>query len=202
MSQRQVPGGRRGRGRRGLRLGAALIVAASTVGGTLLAAAPAHALSQSIIHPEWVDGCPGCPGPIFLVDRELDQRTVSAVTTAVANGLSGLIAANHAQDPAAGKRLHAAAIASFTRATQLTGYAGFSGVADWDGDLCPPWPWPWPRPHWADVEKELGAGLTLIGQAAVTKDVDRAAELRAAGISDLETGTVGLETFQGCTAAG
>lgn len=199
MSERQVSGGRRGRLRWGLRLGAALAVAAGTVGGTLLTAAPAQAVSQTVIHPEWVDGCPGCPGPIFLVERELDQRTAAAVTTAVANGLSGLIAAAHAQDPAAAKRLHAAAIASFGRATTLAGNASFTGVADWDGDLCPPWPWPWPRPHWADVEKELGEGLTLLGQAATTKDTTVAAQLRAAAVSDLEGGTAGLETFQNCT---
>jgi hypothetical protein len=199
MSQRQVSGRYRGRVRWLLRLGAALVVAAGAASGTLLAASPAQAVSQTTIHPEWIDGCEGCPGPMFVVDRELDQRTAATVTTAVANGLSGLIAAKHAQDPAVGRRLHAAAIASFTRASQLTGHASFVGVSDGDDiELCPPWPWPWPRPHWGEVVKELGEGLTLLGEAAVTKDVTRAAELRAAGIADLESGTAGLETFQGC----
>jgi hypothetical protein len=200
MSQPQVPGGRRGPIRWALRLGAALILAAGTIGGTLVAAGAAHAASGTVIHPEWVDGCPGCPGPIFLVDRELDRRTVAAVTTAVANGLSGIIAANHATDPAVAKRLHAAAIASFTQASQQTGFSAFSGVADWDGDLCPPWPWP--RPHWADVEQELGDGLTLLGQAALTRDPVKAGELQDAAVSNLDAGTAGLETFQGCTSAG
>jgi hypothetical protein len=198
MSQRQVPGVRRGRLRWGLRLGAALAVAASVTAGTVLAAAPAQAVSQTVIHPEYVDGCPGCPGPIFIVDRELDQRTAAAVTTAVGNGLAGVIAARHAQDPAVGKRLHAAAIASFSHASRLTGYSAFGSVADWDGDLCPPWPWPWPRPHWAEVEKELAGGLTLLGEAAVTNDVTRAAELQAAAVSNLDAGTAGLETYQNC----
>ena len=200
MNQRQAP-----RWRRlwwGRRVGTALVLAASVVGGVALAAAPAQAASGAFIHPEWVDGCPGCPGPIFLVQRELDQRAIVAVTAKVQAGLSGLVTALHQQDPAAAKKLHETGVANLTGAAKLTGYAAFSPVADGDDvELCPRW-WPWPipgPPPWWDVESQLSDGITLIGQAEITKDVNVAAQLRAKGIAELDTGAKGLDAYQGCT---
>ncbi|MEN3356600.1 MAG: hypothetical protein V7637_582 [Mycobacteriales bacterium] len=186
----------------GRRVGTALVLAAGVAGGVALAAVPAQAASGVFIHPEWVDGCPGCPGPIFLVQRELDQRAVVAVTGKVQAGLSGLVTALHQRDPAAAKKLHEGAIVNLTGAAKLTGYAGFSAVADGDDvELCPRW-WPWPipgPPPWRDVEGDLADGITLIGQAAITKDVDVAAQLRAKGIEELDAGAAGLDAYQGCT---
>jgi hypothetical protein len=203
MSQRQVPGGRRERHRWGLRLGTALLVAASLAGGSALVAGPAQAApssSQIKVHPEWVDGCRYCPGPVFWLEEEFDQRTVAIITAAIADGLGQQIAAGRAQDPAEARKLHGAAIASFSLASKAAGSASFGAVADWDGDLCPPWPWPWPRPHWADVEQELADSLTLFGQAATTRDAKQAAELRDAAAANLEKGAAGLLTYEGCAA--
>ena len=208
MNQRQVPGGRPTPLRWRRRLGAALLVAAGVLGGPVVAVGPAQAASSTVIHPEWVDGCEGCPGPLLVAHQELDQRRAAAVTTGVADGLAGLIAAHRATDPALAKRLKARAVAVFTQATQAAGNAAFS-VGVWDGDICPerPWPWPgpWPPPHWETLEdywdyvqQGVADGLTLLGEAALTRDADRAAALRAAGISTLDESATGLETFQGC----
>jgi hypothetical protein len=208
MSQCQVRGGRPTPLPWLRRLGATLVVAASVLGGPVLAAGPAHAASSSVLHPEWVDGCEGCPGPLLLVHQELDQRRLAAVTHGVADGLAGLIAAHRADDPALARRLADRAIAAFTQATQTAGNPGFS-VGTWDGDICPrrPWPWPWPGPpphwntieeYWNDVQQGLSDGLTLLGEAALTRDVDRAAALRAAGVAKLDDSATGLESFQGC----
>jgi hypothetical protein len=185
----------------GRRFGAAVVVAASVL-GVALTAAPAQAVSQTAIHPEWIDGCPGCPGPVFLVQRELDQRTVAAVTATLRGGLSNLLAANHAQDPAAGKRLHEIALGQLDKTASLSGFAAWGAAADGDDvELCPRWPWPWPipgPPPWWDVENELADGITLLGQAAITKDATVAAQLRAKGIDELDAGAAGLDAYQGC----
>lgn len=202
MSERQAPRWRRLWWAR--RAGTALVLAASVVGGAALSAAPAQAAGGAFIHPEWVDGCPGCPGPIFLVQRELDQKVVLAATSAVQAGLSNLIAAKHAQDPAAAKKFQATAVSALTRASALTGYSAFSPVADADDvDICPRWPWPWPwpvpPPRWWDVESQFADGINLLGQAELTKDPQLATSLRNKGIEELGLGAAGLDQYQGCT---
>ncbi len=185
------------------RVSTALVLAVGMLGGVALAAGPAQAASGTMIHPEWVDGCPGCPGPIFWLQRELDKRTAVAVTARVQAGLSGLIRARHEQDPAAAKKLHEAAIVNLTGAAKLTGYSAFSPVAEGDDvELCPRWPWPWPQPgppRWWDVETLFSDGITLLGEAELTKDVDLANQLRGKGIEDLDAGAAGLDQYQGCT---
>lgn len=183
------------RHRWGRRVGGAAIVAVAALGVPALTAPPAGAVSQTMIHPEWVDGCPGCPGPYFKVLRELDRVQVAAVTRSVQSGFSGLIAAKQAKDPAVAKRLHDGAIRTLQGgATQAGNVAWMDG--DWDGDLCPrkPWPWPGPGPRWDETEQWLSDGMTLIGRANLTGD---AATLESA-TENLDAGAAALTDFQGC----
>jgi hypothetical protein len=193
-----------GRRRWALRLGAAAVAAGSVLAGAALGAGPAQAASGTIFHPEWVDGCPGCPGPVLSVaNRVYDPQLVATVNTGIAKGLSGLIAAKRATDPGQAQQLHAAAIAQFTRAEAITGNAGFGTAADWDGDICPPWPpWPRPRPHW-EVDGDVAAGLTLLGKAAVSKDPREAEALRGQASGVLDAGAGQLAGFEGyCSTQG
>jgi hypothetical protein len=181
-----------------------VLAIAASVSGVALAGAPAQAASGAYIHPEWVDGCPGCPGPIFLVQRELDQKTIVAVTANVQAGLSSLMAARHEQDPKAAAKWTAAAVGQLTKSSALTGHSAFSPVADGDDvELCPRWPWPWPwpvpPPRWWDVESQFADGINLLGQADITKDPKLASEIRNKGIEELGGAAAGLDQYQGCT---
>ena len=181
-------------GRAMRRLGAGLAMAVAAVAAPVVTAAPAQAVSQTAIHPEWVDGCEGCPGPVFLVEAVLDHRIKARVTTSVRTGLSGLLSASRTTDPVAAARVHAAAIRTLQGAAAQAGNAAW-GADEWDGDLCPrkPWPWPGPGPQWDVLERQLSEGMTLLGRA---NRGDQAA-LRAA-TEDLDAGVTGLTAFQGC----
>jgi hypothetical protein len=204
MSQSEPAAARPARRGWALRLGTAAVVAGSVLGAAALGAGPAQAASGTVFHPEWVDGCPGCPGPVLSVaERVYDPQTVASVNSAIAGGLAGLIAAKRATDPGQAQQLHAAAIASFARAEAMTGNAGFGTAADWDGDICPPWP-PWrrPRPHW-QVDSDLATGLSLLGRAAVTKNPREAEALRGQASGALDAGAGALTGFQGyCSVQG
>lgn len=183
------------RQRWGRRVGGAAIVAVAALGVPALTAPPAGAVSQTTIHPEWVDGCPGCPGPYFIVQRELDRIQVAEITKSVQSGFSGLIAAEQEKNPAVAKRLHAGAIRTLQGSAAQAGNAAWSD-GDWDGDLCPrkPWPWPGPGQRWDQTEKWLSDGMTLLGQANRTGD---AATLKSA-MTNLDLGASALTDFQGC----
>jgi hypothetical protein len=175
----------------------ALAVAAATLVAPVMAAAPAGAASQTTIHPEWVDGCGGCPGPLLTVAAQLDERTAKAVTAAVANGFAGLIASAHAKDPAEIRKLHQAAIATLSGGVARAGNAAWD-AGDPDGELCPrlKWPFPGPRPHWDETMKQFAEGLTVLGEANANGDpklVDTASGL-------LDAGAAGLTDFAGCVA--
>ncbi len=177
------------------RLGAAVAVTVAAVAAPAVTAAPAGAVSQTVIHPEWVDGCDGCPGPLFHVQSVLDRRIKAAVTKSVADGLAGLIAASRAQDPVVAKRLHEVAIRTLSGGAAQAGNAAWS-AAEWDGDLCPrrPWPFPGPKPQWDENQRTLADGLTLLAEANLTGD----AGLVGAAAGKLDAGAAGLTDFQGC----
>ena len=195
MKQNEIPAEHPRRGRWSRRIGGAVIVAIAAVAAPAVTAAPAVAVSQSVIHPEWVDGCDGCPGPMFTVPAVLDPRVVVMVTSSVADGLSGLIAASRATDRAVAARLHAAAIQTLSTGAAQAGNGAWS-AGTWDGDLCPvrPWPFPGPGPYWDEIQNELARGMTLLGEANRTGDADLAGV--AGGL--LGSGAAGLTDFQGC----
>ena len=177
------------------RIGGAVAVAVAAMAVPAFTAAPASAVSQTLIHPEIIDGCGGCPGPYFTVQDTILREKVASINRSVASGLSGLIAAKRTTDPAAARRLHDVAIRT------LAGGAAQAGNATWDpsdpnGDLCPrrPWPFPGPGPQWNQLEGQLSRGMTLLGEFNRTGDA--AVGSRAA--SELDAGTAGLTAFQGC----
>lgn len=181
-------------GRAMRRLGAGLAVAVAAVAAPVMTAAPAQAVPLTAIHPEWVDGCEGCPGPLFRVQAVLEERVKAQVTVSVRSGLAGLISASRTRDPIAAARAHDVAIRTLRGAAAQAGNAAWA-PDEWDGDLCPrrPWPFPGPGPQWDEMERLLAEGMTLLGRA---NRGDQAA-LRAAG-QDLDAGVAGLTTFQGC----
>jgi hypothetical protein len=185
-----------GKSRYGWRWGALAVVVAAFA-APVVGAAPAGAQAQTVIHPEWVDGCPGCPGPLLNVAAQLDERAIRNVTASVANGFAGLIASAHVKDPAEIRKLHTAAIATLSAGVAQAGNAAWD-AGDPDGELCPrlKWPFPGPRPHWDETMKQFAEGLTVLGEANVTGDpklVDTASGL-------LDAGAKGLTDFQGCVA--
>lgn len=177
------------------RLGAAVAVSVVAVVAPVVTAAPAAAVTQTAIHPEWVDGCEGCPGPLFYVQAVLDRRVKAAVTKSVADGLAGMIAASQAQDPAVAKRLREVAIRTLAGGAAQAGNAAWV-PGEWDGDLCPrrPWPYPGPWPLWNDTQRTLGDGLSLLAQYNRTGD----AALLGAATGKLDSGAVALLNFRGC----
>jgi hypothetical protein len=177
------------------RVGGAVAVAVAAMAVPAVTAAPAGAVSQTMIHPEIIDGCGGCPGPYFAVQDQISKEKVPSINRSVASGLSGLIAAERTTDPAAARRLHDAAIRT------LAGGAAQAGNAAWDpsdpnGDLCPrrPWPFPGPGPQWDQLENQLAQGLTLLGQANRTGSP----AIGAQAARQLDAGAAGLTAFQGC----
>jgi hypothetical protein len=177
------------------RAGGAVAVAVAAMVAPAVTAAPAGAVSQTMIHPEIIDGCGGCPGPVFQVEGQVIHEKVLSIDRAVAGGLSGLIAAGRTTDPAAAARIHDAAIST------LAGGAAQAGNVRWvplggEGGLCPrrSWPFPGPKPTWDQLENQLSQGMTVLGQANRTGD--RALVSRAAGL--LDAGAAGLTAFQGC----
>jgi hypothetical protein len=195
MKQNEISAERPTRRRWLRRVGGAVIVAVAAMAAPVVTAAPAAAVSQTVIHPEWVDGCEGCPGPLFHVQQVLDRRAVVAVTNSVADGLSGLIAAARATDPVVARRLHEAAIRTLSTGAAQAGNSAWSG-AEWDGDLCPrkPWPFPGPKPHWNETMTQLADGLTVLGEANRTGD----AALIGVAAGKLDAGAADLTDFQGC----
>lgn len=195
MKQNEIPAEQPERRRWLRRIGGAVVVAVAALAAPAFTAAPAGAVSQTVIHPEWVDGCEGCPGPLFNVQTVLDRRVVGTVTRSVADGLSGLIAASRATDPAVARRLHEAAIRTLSTGAAQAGNAAWA-AGDWDGDLCPrrEWPFPGPKPHWDETESWLADGLTLLGEANRTGD----AALIGVAADKLDAGAAGLTDFQGC----
>jgi hypothetical protein len=193
MEQTQVSAARR---RWLRRLAGGLAVAVGALVAPALTAQPAAAVSQTFLHPEIVDGCPRCPGPlVYWVREDLNARVVVVVEKSFAQGVSGLIAASAAKDPAVAKRLHDAAIRTLADGAGQAGNTAWS-AGDWDGDLCPRWKWPFPgpKPHWDETQRWLAEGMTLLGEFNRTGDaglLDRAAE-------DLGAGADGLTDFQGC----
>jgi hypothetical protein len=192
MTQNERGAGRR-RWARVIAGAAAMAVVA--VAGPVLTAPPAAAATVTTIHPEWVDGCPGCPGPWFTLTRVLDERVIVSVNKSVQAGLSQLLAAQRAADPSVAKRLRAQA------ATTLRGGAAQAGngawaAGDWDGDLCPrrPWPFPGPGPQWNANEKVLAEGMTQLSRGNISGDT---ATINA-GMRNLDAGVAGLTAFQGC----
>ncbi|HEV7653497.1 MAG TPA: hypothetical protein VGP36_02015, partial [Mycobacteriales bacterium] len=158
-------------------------------------AAPASAVSQTVIHPEIIDGCEGCPGPLFKVQDILTKQQIPAVTRSVASGVSGLITAARTKDPVAAKRIHDAAIKTLSTGAAQAGNASWA-PGDPDGDLCPrrKWPFPGPKPGWDQLESQLSQGMTLLAQANRTGDGGLVT--KASGL--LDGGAAGLTTFQGC----
>jgi anaerobic selenocysteine-containing dehydrogenase len=175
------------------RLAAGLVVAAAAVAGPAVAAGPAAAQSQTTIHPEWVDGCPGCPGPLFNLQTVLDERVRIQVQKTVASGLSGLAVAARTTDPVAARRLHDSAVTTLRGAAAQGGNTAYY-AGDWDGDLCPRKPGPWPKRYWDESERWLSDGMTLLGRANVTGD----AATLATAVKELDTGVAGFTALQGC----
>jgi hypothetical protein len=202
MKENQAPSGRRRDRRWRPLLSVAAAVMAGALSASVHAAAPAQAVSQTVLHPEWIDGCGGCPGPSIAVAAELDQRAQYEATAALADGLAGMIAAGAERDPAMAERLRGKAIGSFAHVAGIAGSATFSPVGDWDGELCPrpwPWPWPWPpQPDWGDIEWQVADGLNLLGEAALTQDAERAAALRDKAENSLESAAAGLQMYENC----
>ena len=178
------------------RVGGAVAVAVAAMAVPAFTAAPAGAVSGSVVHPEWRDGCGGCPGPYFTVPTVLDERVVVVVTHSVETGVSGLITASRTADPAVARRVHDAAIKT------LAGGAAQAGNVRWasddpDGyDLCPRrrWPLPGPQPQWDQLESQLSQGMTLLGEANRTGSAATGAQ----AVRQLEAGAAGLTAFQGC----
>lgn len=177
------------------RVGVAVVVAVAAMAVPAFTAAPASAVSQTFIHPEIIDGCGGCPGPMFQVQAQVLKEKVPSVNRSVASGLSGLIAAMRTTDPVAARRIHDAAIRT------LAGGAAQAGNATWDpsdpnGDLCPrrPWPFPGPGPQWNQLEDQLAQGMTLLGQFNRTGN----AAIGSRAATELDAGAAGLTAFQGC----
>lgn len=81
--------------------------------------------------PSWIDGCPGCPGPVinealgdYLVAQMLREIAARLKTKKVAEGLHGL-------------------------AKEMVVHSSKGLVAGWEegDDFCPPhWPFPFPKP--------------------------------------------------------
>lgn len=176
-----------------LRRIAAVATALVAAAGLMLAASPAHAASATLIHPEWIDGCPGCPGPVDLqlaVRAELQSDVAVQVGDLVARGTQILVEAARSEpspDPWRSDRLVVAGVASFAEASAMAGNAGFMVAEDWDGDWCGnrPKPWPWPKDdaRFVRVDELLADGLTTLGEAAIQRDGDaqQALEDRAVG---------------------
>jgi hypothetical protein len=173
------------------RIGAAVAVSAAAVAGPVMTAAPAGATNQTQLHPEWVDGCPGCPGPVLWYQSVLEQRLKDKLNTELGKGLSGLAVAAQRKD----QRLHDASIKTIQGAVATAGNAAFA-AGDWDGDLCPriPWPFPGPRPVWDSAEKLLSQGLTEIARANISGDRG----VLGQAVKDLDGGVAGFSALQGC----
>jgi hypothetical protein len=177
------------------RVGGAVAVAVAAMAAPVLAAAPASAVSQTLIHPEIIDGCGGCPGPVLQVQTQVLKEKVPSVNRAVAGGLSGLIAARRTTDPVAARRIHDAAIRTLAGGAAQTGNVRWVPVGG-EGDLCPgrSWPFPGPKPTWDQLENQLSQGMTVLGQANRTGDGALVAQASAL----LDAGAAGLTAFQGC----
>jgi hypothetical protein len=186
---------------------AALAAVLAALAGTLLAA-PAHAASATLIHPEWVDGCPGCPGPVELrlaAVYELDERTAVEVGDLVVVGMQHLVAAKRALS--VGDERDAAALVSegvavLQRASDATGHAGFLAADDWDGDWCgnskvPPKPKPKLYELLTAADRLIASGITGLGQAAEERDPGMQQDLQARAGADLMEGAGLLGGFGG-----
>jgi hypothetical protein len=82
-------------------------------------------------HPEWVDGGPGQPGPVFRT--ALTEYVVAGLTREISRKVTSR---------EVGSKLH-------QTAKELAAEAGRmlpAGFEDGD-DICPPWPKPLPPPH-------------------------------------------------------
>lgn len=177
------------------RTAGAVVVATAALAAPALTAAPAAAAPASIIDPDWVDGCPDCPGPVFRLQVEISYPAAERVTNVFRQGLSELIASSRAQDPASARRLHDTAVRTLAGGAAQAGNGAWVPVGPLD-DLCPKrdWPYPGPKPHWDAVQRSIGDGMTLLGQVNRTGD---GRTLAAAGRS-LDAGVAGFTDFQGC----
>ena len=176
------------------RLAAGVAVAAAAVAGPVATAGPAAAVSQTTIHPEWVDGCPGCPGPLFNLQTVLDERVRLQVQKTLSSGLSGLATAAQTRDPVAARQLHDVAVRTLQGGVAQAGNTAFY-AGDWDGDLCPRIPGPKPKRYWDYSERLLADGLTLVSRANLSGD----AGTLATAVRELDTGVAGFTAnLQGC----
>jgi hypothetical protein len=167
-----------GRRRSLLRLGTVSATAAAAV---LAFGAPAHA--STLINPEWVDGCPGCPGPLafsVLVEKSYPERVIHEAQVALAKGVQYRLDARKTKDPALAQRLTAASNQSFASMTSMLGSVAVGGGDDPGEWLCPDW-WklPIPGPKQGEFERYLADGLTTLGQSQLTRDARVAAQLAA-----------------------
>ena len=178
--------------------GAAVIAA----GSLLMMAAPAHAATVYKIHPDWVDGCPGCPGPVdfkytlvtpdeTVVEPERVADKVAAATELLLEAARTVPDLDWTKSPLASK-----GIAEYSAAAALGGNGTFQ-LDDVDGDWCgnsTVKPKPVPHGPYADAGQLIADGLTTLGEAAGQRDPDQAAALQERGADALEKAAVLLSS--------
>jgi hypothetical protein len=163
--------------------GAAVIATSSL----LMMAAPAHAATIYKIHPEWVDGCPGCPMAVNFkftlqapdetpVEPERVADKIAVATELLLRYAETVPDLDWPKNPFASR-----GIAEYTAAANLAGNGSFA--VDDDEQCGNGKPKPIPHGPYADAEQLMADGLTTLGQSAVERDADAAAALqdRAAG---------------------
>jgi hypothetical protein len=163
-------------------------VSATAVAAVLALAGPAHA--SNILHPEWVDGCDGCPGPVAFgvsVQKVYPERVLHAAELALAKGVTYRLNARKAKDPAVARRLTLESNQAFASMTSMLGSVAVGSGDDPGEWLCPDW---WkgriPPPKQGDFEKPLTDGLTTLGLSQLTSDPRAAAVLAADAYKSLD----------------
>jgi hypothetical protein len=187
---------------KGIRRATGLVAMAAS--SLLMMAVPAHAATIYYIHPDWVDGCAGCPGVNWTFravpppDVPVEQPEMVAEKIAAATELL-LKAARATPDgldwtksPVATK-----GIAEYASAANLAGNGAFLVADGEDGDQCGNGtvkPKPTPPVPYADAEQLIADGLTTLGQAAVQRDADEAAGLQQRAEEALEKAALSLSS--------
>ena len=176
--------------------GAAVIATSSM----LMMAAPAHAATIYKIHPDWVDGCPGCPLAVNFkftlqapdetpVEPERIADKIAVATELLLRAAETVPDLDWPKSPFAAK-----GIAEYQEAVSLAGNGSFA--VD-DDDQCGNGtvkPKPIPHGPYAEAEQLLADGLTTLGQSAVERDADAAAALQEHAVGELEKAAVLLSS--------
>jgi hypothetical protein len=97
---------------------------------------------KGLLDPNWVDGGPGQPGPVYGV------AMADYVVAELARGIS-----QNVSNQELGVRLHAVA-----KDLAAQSSAGMTASFDEGDDICPPWYWNGPIPHHLRVGPESGLG--------------------------------------------